>query len=61
MHKFKIEIELRNKNLCSGCSQLQETDYKPVCNIYGIEIDLNKLGNYIRPDICKESEAGNGK
>lgn len=61
-HKFKIEIELENKDYCNGCPCLR---YGNDCSIHKIIVKqiLNgndpNFGAFIRPEICKQNEVSN--
>ena len=63
MPKFKIEIELENRDYCNGCPCLREEGIMPEeadCQIYHNAVNFDPLTRYtdnpkyIRPEICKE-------
>ena len=62
MHKFKIEIQLENKDYCNGCPLLMEIGIMPEeadCLIYnGVTHEPISVYpyKYIRPEICKQNE-----
>lgn len=62
-HKFKIEIELENKDYCNGCPCLRMRRFSGVCPKFGYVSNSNQSDNmpkqhykYYRPDICKQND-----
>ena len=58
MHKFKIEIDIEDKNYCNGCPVLQgkwcmfHMVYLHLKNVR--TSDVSDYDGLIRPTICKE-------
>jgi len=58
MHEFKLTIKLDNKDYCNGCkAHIPEWEW---CMFLGLKIEkrnnIHDETEFVRPDICKESE-----
>ena len=60
MHKFKIPIEIPDKDYCNGCPfviidpRVEANHYlEPTCYLYNFK---QLTDNYVRLDICKQND-----